>query len=66
MPALQADFADCTHTEMLVFADSIDIDDSPRMVRRVSEELAVRVVLRLRGHDKEQCQPFDQYWMIEY
>ncbi len=27
MPALQADFADCTHAEMLVFADCIDVDN---------------------------------------
>ena len=66
MPALQADFADCAHAEMLVFADSIDIDDSPSAIRRVSEELAVRVLLLLHGLRKTQYQPFDKYWIIEY
>lgn len=67
MPALQADFADCTHAEMLVFADCIDVDNQPTSLRRVTKELGVRLFLRLRGRNKDlPYQPFDLHWEIRY
>ena len=67
MPALQADFADCTHAEMLVFADCIDVDNQPTSLGRVTKELGVRLFLRLRGRNKDlPYQPFDLHWEIRY